>query len=162
PGRVPQPRPGDAAHGSPVRARHPRSPAPGPPCTGRHGRRSPGTRPDRSHPGSNARRAPPRSSAGGSERKNCPPPATTGPVGGVRGFARTEEIGKTWKSDLQTPFCSIGDPSRLWVVLPVGPAEYRLLKEDLEEARTRQADLEAAIRVRGRFGYTWAGKVAQL
>jgi putative peptide zinc metalloprotease protein len=80
----------------------------------------------------------------------------------VLGLPRIDAIGKYWESDLQTPFCSIGDPGRLWVLLPVGPADYRVLQEDREEARNHQAELEAAIRVRGRVGRTWAGKVAQL
>jgi putative peptide zinc metalloprotease protein len=76
-------------------------------------------------------------------------------AGVVLGLPRIEEVGKYWDRDEQTPFCAIGDPSRLWVQLPVSPANYRLLQED-------RADLSVAIRIPGRGGRTWAGQIARL
>jgi putative peptide zinc metalloprotease protein len=76
-------------------------------------------------------------------------------AGVVMGLPRIDEVGKFWEKDEQTPFCTIGDPGRLWVVVPVGPADYRLLRED-------RADLSVAVRIPGRPGRTWSGQVAQL
>jgi putative peptide zinc metalloprotease protein len=76
-------------------------------------------------------------------------------AGVVLGLPRIEELGKYWEKDGQTPFCAIGDPSRLRVLVPVGPADYRLLQED-------RADLAVAIRIPGRLGHTWAGQIVQL
>src|SRR5262249_31793998 len=73
-----------------------------------------------------------------------------------------DEVGKHWDSDAETPFCSVGDPGRLWVVVPLGPAEYRLLQEDLEEAHRHGADLPVSVRVPGRPGRTWQGRAAPL
>jgi putative peptide zinc metalloprotease protein len=42
---------------------------------------------------------------------------------------RLDEVGKLWEQD--NPFCTIGDPARLRALLPVSPADYRLLKEEL-------------------------------
>jgi putative peptide zinc metalloprotease protein len=76
-------------------------------------------------------------------------------AGVVLGLPPIDEIGKYWESAAQTPFCTIGDPSRLRVLVPVGPTDYRLLQED-------RANLDVAIRIPGRPGHTWAGQLAML
>jgi putative peptide zinc metalloprotease protein len=71
---------------------------------------------------------------------------------------RIDAVGKLWDRDTTTPFCGIGDPSRLVALVPVSPADYRLLQEDL----ARTPHLGATIRVLGAEGDTWPGKVAGL
>jgi putative peptide zinc metalloprotease protein len=69
-----------------------------------------------------------------------------------------DEMGKWWHADAETPFCLIADTSRLRAVLPVAPADYRLLNEEL----SRQTELEAAIRVPGVKGRVCKGRVVRL
>ena len=83
-------------------------------------------------------------------------------AGVVMGLPRADEIGKFWNHDAQTPFCRIGDPERLWALVPLTPADYRLLRDDLADARQRQGDLPVQVRLRGRANTGWDGMVAQL
>ncbi|HEV3205256.1 MAG TPA: biotin/lipoyl-binding protein [Gemmataceae bacterium] len=71
---------------------------------------------------------------------------------------KIDEVGKLWEKDQTQPFCSIGDPRHLQVLMPVPPSEYRLLKEDLEH----NPNLEVTIRVQGRGGLNFEGRVAKL
>ena len=43
---------------------------------------------------------------------------------------RPDEVGKTFDHQQPAPFCTIGDPDRLRVLVPVKPSDYRLLKMD--------------------------------
>lgn len=83
-------------------------------------------------------------------------------AGVVMGPPRIEDLGKQWDKDRTTPFCSIGDPRRLWVLLPVTTAEYNLLKEDRREALSLGRDLSVELRVQGREGRIWRGAIAQM
>jgi putative peptide zinc metalloprotease protein len=69
-----------------------------------------------------------------------------------------DEVGKLWDKDQTVPLCIIGDPNKLQALMPVSPADYRLLKEDLAE----NPDLKVTIRVMGRAEQTWQGKVGPL
>jgi putative peptide zinc metalloprotease protein len=71
---------------------------------------------------------------------------------------RKDEVGKYWDKDQSTPLCTIGDPTRLRLLMPVSPADFRLLQHDLGPAR----DLSVTMRVQGWGGRTWQGKVAPL
>jgi putative peptide zinc metalloprotease protein len=73
-----------------------------------------------------------------------------------------DEVGKLWEKDLSIPFCTIGDPGRLRVKVPVDPDEYRLLKTDREELQKRRDDLGVTIRIQGREWHTWQGRIAYL
>jgi putative peptide zinc metalloprotease protein len=73
-----------------------------------------------------------------------------------------DEVGKLWEKDLSAPFCTIGDPDRLRVIVPVDPDEYRLLKKDREELVKKGADLGVTIRIQGREWHTWKGRINQL
>jgi putative peptide zinc metalloprotease protein len=80
---------------------------------------------------------------------------------------KIDEIGKLWEKDKDqsVPFCSIGDPNQLRVLLPVGPAEYRLLDDDTQALQRREGEdaaLDVTIRVQGRDARTWKGRVAFL
>jgi putative peptide zinc metalloprotease protein len=70
---------------------------------------------------------------------------------------RPEEIGKLWEKDQETPVCSLGDPRRLRVLVPVPPPDYRLLQE-----QRRDGDVPVTIGVEGWDGRTWRGRVACL
>ena len=73
-----------------------------------------------------------------------------------------DEVGKLWEKEQNVPFCTIGDPDRLRVVVPVSPSEYRLLKRDREKLLKDGKDLEVTIRIHGRENNTWKGKVVRL
>lgn len=76
-------------------------------------------------------------------------------AGVVMGLPRRDEIGKLWEKELGQPFCTIGNPGRLRVIVPVAPADYRLIKEDI-------GHLSATLRVQGWAGKTWHGRLASL
>jgi putative peptide zinc metalloprotease protein len=69
-----------------------------------------------------------------------------------------DEVGKLWEKDQATPFCTIGDWGRLQALMPVPPADYRLLKQDL----AHDPNLAVTIRVQGRASATWKGHIAQM
>jgi putative peptide zinc metalloprotease protein len=69
---------------------------------------------------------------------------------------RIDEVGKYF--DRGSPFCTIGDPKNLRVLMPVSPADYRLLHGDLDKAGA----LPVTIRVQGRANLTWHGRISQL
>jgi len=73
-----------------------------------------------------------------------------------------DEVGKTFEPDPNHPFCGIGDPSSLRVLVPVSPAEYRLLKSDLDVLQRKDQDLDVTIRVQGRGSHTWRGRLSLL
>ena len=58
--------------------------------------------------------------------------------GVIMGLPTVDEIFKTWtEQDVQTkPFCSIGDPNKLRVLVPVPPGDYELIRDDLKKKRS--------------------------
>jgi putative peptide zinc metalloprotease protein len=85
--------------------------------------------------------------------------------GTVMSPPKIEEIGKVWERDQGTPFCSVGDQTKLRVLLPLGPAEYSLLDRDTRSKQAREgenAELEVTIRVQGRDGKRWTGHINPL
>ncbi len=73
-----------------------------------------------------------------------------------------DEVGKLWEKEPNIPFCTIGDPGRLRVILPVDPDEYRLLWTDRQELLKKGEDLEVTIRIQGREWHTWKGRISHL
>ncbi|MFN4258701.1 MAG: site-2 protease family protein [Gemmataceae bacterium] len=74
-----------------------------------------------------------------------------------------DEVGKLWDKDVETPLCGIADPNQLRVLMPVSPADFRLLKEDVELARkTNDGELAVTIRVQGQGSHTCRGMIAYL
>jgi len=67
-----------------------------------------------------------------------------------------DEVGKLWEKEQSVPFCGIGDPKQLQVLMPVGPADRRLLVED------HASELPVTIRVQGRDSDTWKGRIVHL
>jgi putative peptide zinc metalloprotease protein len=83
--------------------------------------------------------------------------------GVVMGLPKVDEIGKGWDpKDMEAPFCSIGDPNKLRVLVPVPPADYDLVRDDLNKKRPRNEPLEVTIRVRGLETRYWSGRVSHL
>jgi multidrug efflux pump subunit AcrA (membrane-fusion protein) len=69
-----------------------------------------------------------------------------------------DDVGKLWEKGEANPFCSIGDLSQLRAVMPVRPADFRLLKEEIQES----GDLDIVVRIQGRTSRTWKGKITQM
>lgn len=83
--------------------------------------------------------------------------------GVVMGLPQVDEIGRYMDAEQSSrAFCSIGDPTHLRVLVPLSPADYRLLLQDLAAVRGEQRDLAVTIRVKGRGERTWQGVIAQL
>jgi len=71
---------------------------------------------------------------------------------------RREEVGKYWDKQSEAPFCSVGNPEKVRVVVPVAAVDYRLLKDDL----AKYGELEVSIFVPGRMDKTFRGRVVKL
>jgi len=83
--------------------------------------------------------------------------------GVVMGLPSIDEVGKGWDNREQSMvFCSIGDKTKLRVLVPLSPADYDLLKENLKSAKNQRTTLDATIRVQGHDKRLWAGKISQL
>jgi putative peptide zinc metalloprotease protein len=79
--------------------------------------------------------------------------------GVVIGLPSIDELYKTWEAkDLETPFCSIGDPGRLRILVPVYPEDYKTIVDD----QARLGRLDVTIRVHGMEGNLWKGHIAHL
>jgi putative peptide zinc metalloprotease protein len=78
----------------------------------------------------------------------------------VIGLPAIDEIGKLWDKQQKTTFCSIGDKTKLRVVVPLSPADYALLEENYRNGTLHNT--QATIRVQGRDSKLWAGKISQL
>lgn len=79
-------------------------------------------------------------------------------AGVVMSPPKKDEVGKAFEKDQGTPFCTVGDPSQLQALVPVTPADHRILREDLDN----RGVLHATIRVRGRESDAWEGQVGVL
>jgi putative peptide zinc metalloprotease protein len=77
--------------------------------------------------------------------------------GTVMDLPRVELVGKQW--DRKTPLCKIGDLQSLRVRIPVPPADFSLLQEDLENGRYI---LPVTVRVHGMGRDTWEGEISRL
>jgi hypothetical protein len=82
--------------------------------------------------------------------------------GVVMGLPKVDEIGKRWEKDQETPFCNVGDPTRLRVLVPVSADDYELIRDNLLRAKARNEQLPVTIRVHGRGLDTWQGHVTHL
>jgi putative peptide zinc metalloprotease protein len=81
------------------------------------------------------------------------------PIGGVvMSPPKIDVVDKLW--DYKQPFCKIGDPERLRVLIPVEPADYNLLQENLRQADKKV--LPVSVRVPGMDRQFWYGEVTTL
>jgi putative peptide zinc metalloprotease protein len=81
--------------------------------------------------------------------------------GVVIGLPIVDEVGKRWEREQGTVFCSVGDRTKLRVLVPIAPADFVLLKENLLVA-TPQKPLLATVSVQGHGGQTWKGHIASV
>lgn len=81
-------------------------------------------------------------------------------AGIIMGLPNIDEVGKFWdkERDQEMAFCSIGDPKRLRVLVPVDTPDYYLLSNDLKA----NPNLAVTVRVQGRAEQTWEGRVNHL
>lgn len=84
-------------------------------------------------------------------------------AGVVINLPKKEELYKYWEKDQSAPFCSIGDPKKPWVLLPVPPDNYDILRDNdrklnADKSKPRQY-LPVTIRVHGRDSRTWSGRI---
>jgi putative peptide zinc metalloprotease protein len=82
--------------------------------------------------------------------------------GVVMGLPRIDEVGKRWDKEQEQPFCSIGDPAKLRILVPVPPDDYDLIRDNLKTFDERGENLPVTIRVHGRGMRLWKGRVAHL
>lgn len=71
-----------------------------------------------------------------------------------------DEVGRMFEEG--TPFCSIGDPAKLRVLIPVPTKEFRILEGDYLKTKKQGKDLSATIRVKGMAERTWHGQISQM
>jgi len=81
--------------------------------------------------------------------------------GVVMGLPPVDDVGKRWEKEQAVPFCSIGDPTKLRVYVPLPPSDYELVRDNMER-RKGTIPLPVTIRVQGRAGDTWTGQVSSL
>jgi putative peptide zinc metalloprotease protein len=69
-----------------------------------------------------------------------------------------DDIGRLWAKDQEQPFCTIADSRCLQALVPVSPADYYLLQEDLR----LESAIRVTIRVPGADGHTWTARLDSL
>jgi putative peptide zinc metalloprotease protein len=86
--------------------------------------------------------------------------------GMILGAPTKKDQFKFWDKAESGPFCKIADPTKLRVLLPVSPTEYRELRENLDRVRherpAEQAFLEASILLADRSDRLFQGRVTTL
>jgi len=73
---------------------------------------------------------------------------------------KIDEVGKLFERG--ATFCSIGDPQKLRVVVPVPTKDYRILEDDLRRAWNTGDTLDVTVRVKGRGNQTFKGVIKEL
>jgi putative peptide zinc metalloprotease protein len=81
------------------------------------------------------------------------------PVAGVvLGAPKFEDVGKEFPRESPLPFCSVGDPSKLIILVPVSPHDYQLLRNDLVLLK----ELKVDVRIPGRKSEVVPGRIVRL
>ena len=80
--------------------------------------------------------------------------------GVVMGLVKQSEVGKLFDKNTQQskPICTVGDPTKLIIKVPVSPMDHKLLAEDLP----RGGELMASVYVNGRTDRIFIGRVREL
>lgn len=60
--------------------------------------------------------------------------------GVIMNAPRKDDIFRTWEKGDGKPFCTIGDPKNLRVLIPVGATDYRELRENLDRVKRDRPD----------------------
>jgi putative peptide zinc metalloprotease protein len=83
--------------------------------------------------------------------------------GHVMGLPAAENIYRPWeKADLEKPFCQVGDPTKLIILVPVAPEDFDLIRTDEAYLKAQGRELEVTIRIHGFGSRTWSGRVHRL
>jgi putative peptide zinc metalloprotease protein len=83
--------------------------------------------------------------------------------GFVMGLPTKEELYKPWeRGEMERPFCHIGQPSKLRILVPLSPDDYELVRTDLANKTKRGEKLEVTLRVQGFGPELWSGHVSHL
>src|SRR5262249_37922231 len=81
--------------------------------------------------------------------------------GVIMGLPLKDEVGRRWDNKEQGgPFCTIGDPTKLRVWVPLPPSDYDLVRDNLARLKGTQG-LPVTIRVQGRAAETWTGQITK-
>lgn len=86
-------------------------------------------------------------------------------AGTLMGVPKKDEIGKNWEKGEAPQFCTIGDPKRLRVLVPVSPTDYREIKQNLMQLQAEEGvgkGLEVSILPKNRSDYQVKGYVYKL
>jgi putative peptide zinc metalloprotease protein len=78
--------------------------------------------------------------------------------GVILGAPRTEDVGKWWEKASPTPFCQVGDPKDLRLLVPVPPSDYHVLQQDMGKVER----LAVSIHFPGRGSDVVLGQVTRL
>ncbi len=87
--------------------------------------------------------------------------------GVVIGLPQVDEIGKRWdmeQTEQGVPFCKIGDPASCAFWCRCRRPIMRLVRENLKRLKSKGKEevLPVTIRVQGRAGETWTGRLSNL
>jgi putative peptide zinc metalloprotease protein len=81
--------------------------------------------------------------------------------GVVMSSPTVDQLGIFWDKAQEKPFCTIGDPKRLEALMPITPADYSLLKENVKLAGGPEK-LDVDVRIHGREDTVWKGELLPL
>jgi putative peptide zinc metalloprotease protein len=86
-------------------------------------------------------------------------------AGMVMGSPKPDDVLRMWDKSEGQPVCTIGDPQKLRILVPVGAVHYRELRVNLERARAEHPDdphLEVSILPFRRSDREFTGRVTKL
>jgi multidrug efflux pump subunit AcrA (membrane-fusion protein) len=69
-----------------------------------------------------------------------------------------DAVGRMWEKEQSQPFCTIGDPTHLRLLMAVSTPDFRLLKEEV----AKSSHLPVTLRIHGRAEKLWRGTVTRL
>ncbi|WP_020471037.1 site-2 protease family protein [Zavarzinella formosa] len=85
--------------------------------------------------------------------------------GVVMNIPKKEDIFKNWEKGKSPPFCTIGEPSQLRVLIPVNATDFRELRQNLERVQREHPEapwLEVTILPKNRRDYRLNGRIVRL
>lgn len=86
-------------------------------------------------------------------------------AGVVMNIPKKEDIHKNWEKSKSPPFCTIGDPSQLRVLIPVNATDFREMRQNLDRAIADQPSspwLEVTILPKNRRDKELKGRILKL
>jgi putative peptide zinc metalloprotease protein len=85
--------------------------------------------------------------------------------GVLMSIPKKDELWKNWEKGEAHPFCTIGDPTKLRILVPVGATDYREIKQNLDRlqaAKGTDHGLEVSILPKNRSDYELKGRIFKL